>query len=196
MPEQDGQQDRKPRRDKAPTRIALGDLNTIALDYLARFATSQKRVADMLVRRIRRSAQFHGDDPEPMLAAVPAIIAGLVERKFLDDNAFAGMKAASLTRRGGSRRQISAKLAQLGVAAETRDQAIAGLAEEFGDTELTAAITYAKRRRLGPYRVRHIAGAQRLAQEKRDMSAMARAGFSYALARRVLQSDMEIEPED
>jgi regulatory protein len=184
------------KRDKKPTRLSIGDLETIALDYLARFATSQKRVADMLTRRIRRSAHFHGDDPDAMLAAVPGIIQSLVARKLLDDTAFAGMKAASLTRRGGSRRQVSAKLAQFGLDAATRDQAMTSLTEEFGDTELAAAITYAKRRRLGPYRARHIAGEQRLAQEKRDLSAMARAGFSFALAKRVLASDLEIEPED
>ncbi|MBL8710289.1 MAG: RecX family transcriptional regulator [Rhodospirillaceae bacterium] len=184
------------KRDRKPTRVTSGDLETIALDYLARFATSQKRVADMLTRRIRRSAHFHGDDPEPMLAAVPGVIQSLVAKKLLDDAAFAGMKATSLTRRGGSRRQVSAKLAQFGVDSATREGAIAALNEEFGETDLAAAITYAKRRRLGPYRARHIAGAERQAQERRDLAAMARAGFSFALARRVLQSDIEIEPED
>jgi regulatory protein len=140
----------------------------------------------MLVRRIRKSAHFHGDDPATMLAAVPQVITKLEELRLLDDQAFAGMKAASLTRRGTSRRQIGAKLAQLGIDPEARGTAMAGLTEEFGDVEESAAIAYAKRRRLGRYRARHIAGEQRLVQAKRDLSAMARAGFSFDLAKRVL----------
>ncbi|MDY0873429.1 regulatory protein RecX [Dongia rigui] len=181
--------------ERRPKRLAIPDLDQIALDYLARFATSAKRVEDMLTRRIRRSAHFHGDDPAPLLAAIPVVIAKLQRNRFLDDAAFAGMKAASLTRRGTSKRQIGAKLAQLGVAAETRGAAIDGLREEFGNVDEAAAIAYAKRRRLGRYRARHIAGEQRLEQAKRDLAAMARAGFSYDLAKRVLGSGIDIDTE-
>jgi len=179
--------------DRRPKRLAIQDLDQIALDYLARFATSRKRVEDMLTRRIRRSAHFHDDDPAPLLAAIPAVIAKLERHRFLDDAAFAGMKAASLTRRGTSKRQIEAKLAQFGIAVETRGQALDALAEEFGNVDEAAAIAYAKRRRLGRYRARHIAGEQRLEQAKRDLAAMARAGFSFDLAKRVLGGEVDIE---
>jgi regulatory protein len=184
--------------DQRPKRLAIPDLDQIALDYIARFATSAKRVEDMLTRRIRRSAHFHGDDPAPLLAAIPGIIAKLQRHRFLDDAAFAGIKAASLTRRGRSRKQIGAKLAQLGIAAEARGQALDALVEEFGNVDEAAAIAYARRRRLGRYRARHIAGTQRQEQAKRDLAAMARAGFSFDLAKRVLGSDIDIEtePED
>ena len=181
--------------DRRPRRIAIADLDQIALDYLARFATSRKRVEDMLARRIRKSAHFHGDDPAPLLAAVPVVIAKLERNRFLDDESFAGMKAASLTRRGTSRRQVGAKLAQLGIEADARAKAIDGLAEEFGDAEEAAAIAYAKRRRLGRYRARHIAGEQRQEQAKRDLAAMARAGFGFDLARRVLGGDIDIDSD-
>ena len=179
--------------DRRPTRLTVADLNQIALDYLARFATSKKRVHDMLVRRIRKSTHFHGDDPAPMLVAVDQIIARLEEKRLLDDQAFAGMKAASLTRRGTSRRQIGAKLAQMGIGQEARGTAMEGLTEEFGDVEESAALAYAKRRRLGRFRARHIAGEQRAAQAKRDLAAMARAGFSFDLAKRVLGGGQDIE---
>lgn len=181
---------------KKPKRLERADLDEVALDYLARFATSAKRMADMLARRIRRSAHAHGDDPAPLLAAVPEIVQSLVARKLLNDEAFAGMKAASLTRRGTSRRQVGVKLAQLGLDSVARARAIENLSEEFGESDRAAAIAYAKRRRLGPYRTRHIAGEQRQTQEKRDLAAMARAGFSLGLARQILQSDIEIEVEE
>lgn len=183
-------------KSRKPKRLTRADLDQVALDYLARFATTEKRVRDMLARRIRRSAAAHDEDPAPLLAAVAEIVELLVARKLLDDRSFAAMKAASLTRRGSSRRQIGAKLAQLGVDGGAREAAIAHLAEEFGDSDRAAAVAYAKRRRLGPYRARHIAGAQRDIQERRDLAAMARAGFSLALARQVLASDVDVEPGD
>jgi regulatory protein len=183
-------------KSRKPKRLTRADLGQVALDYLARFATTEKRLRDMLVRRIRRSAAAHGDDPAPLLAAVPEVMQSLVARKLLDDRSFAVMKAASLTRRGTSRRQIGVKLAQLGVDGAVRDAALSNLAEEFGDSELAAALAYAKRRRLGPYRARHIAGAQRLIQEKRDLAAMARAGFSLTLARRILNTKCESDAGD
>ena len=179
--------------ERRPTRLTTKDLEPIALNYLARFATTKKCVHDMLERRIRKSAHFHGDDPAPLLAAIPPIITKLEEKRLLDDQTFAGMKAASLTRRGTSRRQIGAKLAQMGIDREARGAAMAGLTEEFGDAEEAAARSYAKRRRLGRFRARHIAGAQRAAQAKRDLSAMARAGFSFDLAKRVLGAGGDIK---
>lgn len=183
-------------KSRKPKRLGRADLDQVALEYLARFATTETRVRDMLVRRIRRSAQAHDEDPAALLAAVPDIVQSLVARKLLDDRVFATMKAASLARRGTSRRQIGAKLSQLGLDADMRDAALAHVTEEFGDSDIAAAVAYAKRRRIGPYRARHIAGAQRLAQERRDLAAMARAGFSFALSRQVLASNIEVEPDE
>ena len=61
-----------------------------------------------------------------------------------------------------------------------------GAAEAIEDQ---AARAYAKRRRLGPYRRPDLRAAHR----DRDLAALARAGFAYGLARRVI--DMELETE-
>lgn len=182
--------------DRRPKRLAIEDLEQIALDYLARFASSRKRLEDMLTRRVRRSAHFHKDDPAILLAAIPNVIAKLERHRFIDDTAFAAMKAASLTRRGTSKKQVGMRLTQLGIEPEIRAKALETLEEEFGNDDEAAAIAYAKRRRLGRYRARHIAGEQRVIQAKRDLSAMARAGFSFDLAKRILGNVADIDIED
>ena len=59
-----------------------------------------------------------------------------------------------------------------------------------GNAEIEAALRYARRRRLGPYRVdREIATENR----QRDLASLGRAGFSYDTARRVVDAD---DPED
>jgi regulatory protein len=52
--------------------------------------------------------------------------------------------------------------------------------------ELEAAATYARRRRLGPHRRDPEARAER---RERDLAALARAGFSYAIAQQIIDAD-------
>ena len=54
--------------------------------------------------------------------------------------------------------------------------------EDGEDPELTAAVTLAKRRRLGPFAAKPPDGEQR----EKHLAALARAGFSYDVARRVI----------
>jgi regulatory protein len=96
------------------------------------------------------------------------------------------MKARSLSRRGGSRRTIAAKLAASGVAAGERAHAIERLEQETPDAEFIAAVAYAKRRRLGAFRTMPDVSPER---RRKDLAAMARAGFSIEIARRALTGE-------
>src|ERR1700748_367012 len=94
-----------------PRKLAVADLQDRALDYLGRYAASTRRLRQVLMRRIQRSAQAHELDPAPLLAELDQVIARLTRSGLLNDTAFAETKARSLNRRGGSRRTIAGKLA-------------------------------------------------------------------------------------
>ena len=72
------------------------------------------------------------------------------------------------------------------------DRALAGLAEEAAEPELAAALAYARRRRLGPYR----GPDTRMDRREKDLAALGRKGFGYDLARRVIETDDLAELED
>ncbi len=74
-------------------------------------------------------------DPTPLLQELEQVIARLTRTGLLNDAAFAETKARSLSRRGGSRRQIAAKLAASGVPQAERTQAIAALEADMPDAE-------------------------------------------------------------
>jgi regulatory protein len=116
------------------------------------------------------------------------VIERLTSTGVLNDKAFAEAKARSLNRRGGSRRQIAAKLAASGVHQAERAGAIAALEEEMPDAEHAAAIAYARRRRLGAFRATPDDSPER---RRKDLAAMARAGFALDLARRALRGEEE-----
>ena len=84
-------------------------------------------------------------------------------------------------------------LRQKGVAQSDIAAALATIEAEYADSELAAACRYARRRRLGPYRLPETRGDRR----ERDLAALGRAGFGYATARRVIDAgsaeDLEAE---
>jgi regulatory protein len=164
-------------------KIAPADLKDAALDYLGRYAASTARLRQVMKRRIQRSAKAHELDPQPLLDELDRVIAALTRTGLLNDEAFAEGRARSLNRRGGSRRQIAAKLAAAGVAQATTAGALIALEEDLPDAEFAAAIAYAKRRRLGAYRTLRDETPER---RRKDLMAMARAGFALELARRAL----------
>jgi regulatory protein len=171
---------------RKPRKLAPADLKDAALHYLGRYAASTLRLRQVLTRRIRRSAKTHELDPQPLLDELERVIAMLTRTGLLNDAAFAEARARSLNRRGGSRRQIAAKLAVAGVAQATTKHALTALEEDQPEAEFAAAIAYAKRRRLGAFRTPPDETPER---RRKDLMAMARAGFALELARRALAGE-------
>jgi regulatory protein len=154
-------------------------LETAGLRYLERFASSALNLRRVLLRRVRRL------DPEGAEAAaklVEAVVVRLEAAGLLDDRRYAEAKAASLHRRGASSRKIDAALKSRGVEASLIRAALddTGTARPGGD--LAAAAALLRRRRLGPFR----AAVARQAHLLKDLATLARAGFSRAVAERVL----------
>ncbi len=172
-----------------------------ALDYLGRFAASEEGLRRVLRNRLRRVAlrddTFAADDvkQKSLQQEIENIIVRFKKSGALNDGAFAEMKAGNLRRAGRSRRYIQQKLAQSGVrqgavaeALETVD-ADQSSDEVQDNAELQAAMTLARRRRLGKYR----ATKPDAEQGRKDLGTLARAGFSLDVARRALGASTEDE---
>lgn len=174
-----------PRKKKVPRKATRKSLENAALYYLKRFSSSSENLRRVLSRRVDRSARYHDTDPAEGREVITEIIEKLTAQGFLNDSRYAETRVLSLHRRGASMRGIRMKLREKGVPGDVIDQALETLAEEVGETELTAAIALARRRRLGPYRTR---GDRNEAKEK-DLASLARAGFGYDTARRVIEAE-------
>ena len=81
--------------------------------------------------------------------------------------------------------RIRAALAAKGLGEAAIETALAGLAEDDADPELAAAVIFARKRRLGPWRD----AGEREALRTKDLAAMARAGFGYRVARAVVEAE-------
>jgi regulatory protein len=177
--------------------------------YLQRFASSAENLKRVLMRKVHRAAAVsdadHNDDGDDGRIAegaviIERVISRFVEAGLLDDFKYAEGRAASLHRRGVSAGRIRQHLAHKGVAAEAADHALAALAaeraaeraaENGGEIgggraalDLAAAVNLARRRRLGPFR----APSARPGMRAKDLAVLARAGFGYHLAVRVIDA--------
>lgn len=169
---------------KRPRRITPDYLERAALHYLERHASSAANLRRVLGRRVWKAAREGGEVDE---AAAEGWIADLVGKLewagLLDDQTYAEGRVASLRRSGESGRGIRMKLAAKGVGRAMIETALA--AEEPGNDDRTAAVAYARRRRLGPWRPQ----AEREERRDRDMAALARRGFSLDLCRAVVDAE-------
>jgi regulatory protein len=158
-----------------------------ALVYLGRAESSVQSVRRMLARRVATWArQMDRPDDPAALAAIEAVIVRLQRQGAVDDTRFAAQKVLSLSRDGRSGRAIAAYLAQRGIGAEIVEQALASRADEAEfEPDFAAALRFAAKRRLGRFRTPD----QRLSRRRQDLAALGRAGFSWDIARRLVDSD-------
>ena len=186
---------RKParKRRRGPAPATPESLERAARHYLERYASSSAHLRRLLRARVARAQRVHGPDDGAALAAIEPIVQSLIEAGALDDRAYAESLARSQARKGASRRAILARLAAKGLGPTEREAALARLAEESTDPELEAAVAYARRRRLGPYR----AAPEREGRRERDLAALSRRGFALDLARKVIDApDAEMLDEE
>lgn len=152
--------------------------------YLERYASSAENLRRVLMRRVIKAARGDSDAAVEGRAVVEALVARYVAAGLLDDKRYAEAKAAGLARAGASRYQIRGKLLQKGVARDEIDRAVAALDDSDEGSELAAAAALIRRKRLGPYR----RPADRAAFRDKDVAALARAGFAFDLAQRLLRA--------
>lgn len=158
----------------------------MALAYVARFATTQARLARYLERKVRERGW---DGPAPPSEIIAALVAKHVDQGFIDDQRFAEARADSLARRGFGLRRVKQTLWGDGIAAEDVDPVIDARADTAWDT----AMAFARRRRVGPYGAAPLTDPK---QRERHIAAFLRAGHPMALARRILALTPGASPLD
>jgi regulatory protein len=165
---------------RPPGKVTPAYLQRAALAYLERFSSSAENLRRVLRRKVEKRCRLRGEDPAEFHDAVDEVVARSIRSGLVDDTLYAQARVATLRRRGGSRRAIQARHSAKGVARETIAAALAGEPED----EIAAAHALARRRRLGPYRL-----GERGAYREKDLASLARGGFPFDVARRVIDGE-------
>ena len=115
--------------------------------------------------------------------AARSIVAQLKSAGALDDAVFATQRAGNLARKGRSSRVVQSHLLARGIDDALVTQAVA----EQAIDELPSALIYLRRRRLGGFR----AGDADDEKRRKELAALARAGFPAEVARQALRLSCE-----
>ena len=176
---------RKLQNKKTPHKITENSLRNIALYYLQRYASSKENLKAVLKRRVMRSARYHAIDIKEVSVWIEALVEQLDKSGLVDDQTYAEGRMWALFRLGVSPRNINQRLIQKGVNSGLVQQVIAKLYTEILDPNLSAAKKLVKRRRLGPYRKPN----KRKELQDKDLAAVARAGYDFQTARKVIYAE-------
>jgi regulatory protein len=163
------------KREKPP--LSEDQLRELALRYAGRYATSRAKLASYLSRKLRERG-WGGEGNPP----IEALVERFAELGYVDDAAYAAAKARTLAARGYGERRLGEALYAAGIgeddAAEARSIADA--------SKLEAALTFARRRRFGPYAQDKVTDP---AKRQKQTAAMLRAGHPFGLVRKILDLD-------
>ncbi|WP_322963150.1 regulatory protein RecX [Sphingomonas fuzhouensis] len=150
-------------------------LETLALRYVERFATTEGKLVDYLTRKLRERGWAGEGAPDSR-----GLAARMVALGYIDDRAYAEAKAASLARRGLGARRVAQALHAARVGAEDHE----AIARQVAEAAREAALAFARRRRIGPYGTEEV---DRPTREK-QFAAMMRAGHAMDLSRRIVSA--------
>jgi regulatory protein len=179
-----GAKNRPSRGRKIPRKITAKYLHNAGLAYLQKFAASSKGFETVLMRKVKKSCMHHKDqDYETCAGLVRDTVKKFERSGLLNDQIFAEGMVSSLRRNGKSKKAILMKMTHKGLANDLTAQKLTEFDErEHGggaESEMTAALRFAQKKKLATK------------EPEKALAAMARAGFSYDIARKILNAELE-----
>lgn len=177
---------RAPKSTATSKPVSKAYLERAAIYYLERYSSSAKNLERVLIRKIRRRNENHAEPSSDQLEWVGEVCQKCAHLGYVDDSRYARMRASSMHRAGKPDRTIKLDLRHKGVSEQNITEALQYLKDEEGqNTDRLAAVTYARRRRFGPFRTKE--GDETKMQK--EIASMARAGFKYDDVKKVVQAE-------
>lgn len=175
---------------KTPRKITESYLHNAGLYYLQRFASSHANFIEIMLRKVKKSCTHHVDqDFDTCKAMVETLAAKFIDLELLNDDVYTRGKIRALRYKGKSKRFILGHLRTKGIAKTLAIKHLGLHDQELGATdakaEYDAALTHARKKRLGPYR------RDKEENIQKELGSLARAGFSYDISKKILNTDSD-----
>lgn len=190
------------KKKRTPRKITSRYLENAALYYLQRYATSVDNLRQVMIRKVKRSCAFHDVAPDAFYPQIEALLERYVASGLLNDKTYAEGRVGSLRRQGRSRQIILSKLQLKGLAREDIEAALEQIDTETKEdqgmeAEFAAALKLARKKKIGNFNLKpETDPLLRRKEQQREMGMLARNGFSFDIAKRVLSFEDEDMGED
>tara|TARA_B100001173_G_scaffold216136_1_gene186667 strand:+ start:249 stop:722 length:474 start_codon:yes stop_codon:yes gene_type:complete len=154
----------------------ISDLVKYAINYLSKYSSSKTNLERILRNKIRRT-NIEKKERFTLYNSIPEIIKKLEKNNFINDYNYATSKVNIFISNGKSKIFIKNYLFKKGIDEKLSSEIFTELNEEDSNWEIESARTFARKKNF-----------QNNNNEK-NLSKMARAGFSYEIAKKILEEN-------
>ena len=154
----------------------ISDLVKYAINYLSKYSSSKTNLERILRNKIRRT-NIEKKERFTLYNSIPEIIKKLEKNNLINDYNYATSKVNLFISNGKSKIFIKNYLFKKGIDEKLSSEIFTELNEEDSNWEIESARTFARKKNF-----------QNNNNEK-NLSKMARAGFSYEIAKKILEEN-------
>ena len=171
-----------PIRNKKNLEASIEATRNFAYSYLEKYNPSKQQLKTYLFKKLIKINQKKASKKE-IINLIESVISALVDQKLLNDKYYSDAKSKAFLRKGYSLNKIRYTLIKKGIDEKYISGSISKIKEQESDPDFFSAIKLCKRRRIGPCRDEN----NRSLFYKKDISILARSGFSYEISKKVLE---------
>ena len=175
-----------PIKNKKNLEETIDEIRSSAYSYIEKYSPSKQQLKTYLLKKLIKKEQKKLIKKE-IFNLIDSVIATLVDQKFLSDRYYSDAKSKAFYRKGYSLNKIRYNLIKKGIDQKYIKASISKIKENEADPDFFSAIKVCKRRRIGPNREE----SNRSLFYKKDISILARSGFSYETSKKVLEIPKE-----
>ena len=175
-----------PIKNKKDLEATVDEIRNFAHIYIEKYSPSKQQLKTYLLKKLIKKEQKKLIKKE-IFNLIDSVIATLVDQKFLSDRYYSDAKSKAFYRKGYSLNKIRYNLIKKGIDQKYIKDSISKIKENESDPDFFSAIKVCKRRRIGPNREE----SNRSLFYKKDISILARSGFSYETSKKVLEIPKE-----
>ena len=159
----------------------IEEIRNYPYTYLEKYSPSKQQLRTYLFKKLIKKGQKTSSKKE-IFNLIDSVISSLVDQKLLSDKYYSEAKTKAFLRKGYSLNKIRYNLIKKGIDEKYIKASISKIKENESDPDFFSAIKICKRRRIGACREE----SNRPLFYKKDISILARSGFSYEVSKRVL----------
>ena len=168
-------------KNKKNLEATVQEIRKFSFSYLEKYAPSRQQLKTYLLKKFFQSSNSYIKKTE-LMNLIDFVILDLEKDKFISDKFYSDAKTKRFIKKGYSINKIRNYLINKGVEKKYINESISKIKLEDDDQDFFSAIKTCKKRRIGPNREE----GNRILFYKKDLSILARAGFSYEVSKRVL----------
>ena len=157
------------------------EIRNFAYSYLEKYSPSKQQLKTYLFKKLIKK-RLKISSKKEIFNLIDSVISSLVDQKLLSDAYYSDSKSKAFLRRGYSLNKIRNNLIKKGIDEKYVKASISKIKENESDPDFFSAIKLCKKKRIGPSREED----NRPLFYKKDISILARSGFSYELSKKIL----------